>query len=54
MFLAKTGRPLEAGEGEEPGRVEAEAAAMEPEEELRMAAAGRSRIEKLPTAMLKD
>ena len=55
VFLAKTGRPLEAGEGEEPEpQVEAEAAAVAPEEELRMAAAGRSRIEKLPTEMLKN
>ena len=55
VFLAKTGRPLEAGEGEEPEpQVEAESAAVAPEEELRMAAAGRSRIEKLPTEMLKN
>src|SRR4051794_17436893 len=55
VFLAKTGRPLEAGEGEESEpQVEAEAAAVAPEEELRMAAAGRSRVERLPTAMLKD
>jgi ABC-2 type transport system ATP-binding protein len=55
VFLAKTGRQLEAGAGEEPEpAVEAEAIATPPEEELRMAAAGRSRIEKLPTAMLKD
>ena len=55
VFLAKTGRALEAGEGEEPEpAVEAEAVETEPEEELRKAVAGRSRIEKLPTAMLKD
>ena len=57
VFLAKTGRPLEATEGEEPEpAAEAEAAQppAEPEEEPRKAAAGRSRIEKLPTAMLKD
>ena len=55
VFLAKTGRPLEAGEGEETEpQVEAEVAATPPEEELRMAAAGRSRIEKLPTEMLKN
>ena len=56
VFLAKTGRPLEATEGEEPEpAVEAEATPpAEPEEELRVAAAGRSRVEKLPTAMLKD
>jgi daunorubicin resistance ABC transporter ATP-binding subunit len=55
VFLAKTGRPLDSGEGEEPEpQAEAEAAPTPPEEELRMAAAGRSRIEKLPTAMLKD
>ena len=55
MFLAKTGRPLEAGEGEEPEpAVEAAAVATDSEEELRQAVAGRSRIEKLPTAMLKD
>jgi ABC-2 type transport system ATP-binding protein len=56
VFLAKTGRPLEATEGEESEpAAEAEAGPpAEPEEELRMAAAGRSRVEKLPTAMLKD
>lgn len=54
VFLAKTGRPLEAG-GEEPEPTpEAAATPAEPEAELRMAAAGRSRIERLPTAMLKD
>jgi ABC-2 type transport system ATP-binding protein len=55
VFLAKTGRPLEAGGGEEPEPpAEAVATPGEPEAELRMAAAGRSRIERLPTAMLKD
>ena len=55
VFLAKTGRPLESGEGEEPEpAVEAEAVETDSEEELRQAVAGRSRIEKLPTALLKD
>jgi ABC-2 type transport system ATP-binding protein len=55
VFLAKTGRPLESGDEEGEAAVEAEAApAQEPEVDLRMAAAGRSKIERLPTAMLKD
>jgi len=56
VFLARTGRPLESGDGEPDGQPAAEAAApeSEPEIDLRMAAAGRSKIERLPTAMLKD
>ncbi|MBA3717032.1 MAG: ATP-binding cassette domain-containing protein [Actinobacteria bacterium] len=56
VFLAKTGRALEAGEGEPEAEppAGAEAAVVEPEVDLRMAAAGRSKIERLPTAMLKD
>jgi hypothetical protein len=57
VFLAKTGRSLEgAGAGAEPeAEVETEAeVAVEPEVDLRMAAAGRSKIERLPTAMLKE
>jgi len=58
VFLAKTGRPLEEQAGTEP---EAEAVAPETaappqaaEAELRMAAAGRSKIERVPTEVLKE
>ena len=54
VFLAKTGRPLEQGEGEEPEPAAEPEVPAAPEDELRMAAAGRSKIERLPTAMLKD
>jgi FHA domain/Domain of unknown function (DUF4162) len=60
VFLSKTGRQLE-GEGEAEGVAEAPPAAAVPEAavelppvDLRLAAAGRSKIQKLPTAMLKD
>ena len=57
VFLAKTGRKLEgAAAGAEPEEAEAapELEAPAPEVDLRMAAAGRSKIERLPTAMLKE
>ena len=57
VFLAKTGRSLEGEEAAEPeleGPEEIEAPAPAPEVNLRMAAAGRSKIERLPTELLKD
>ncbi len=57
VFLAKTGRTLE-GVGEEEAEEPEAPAAVEPEQppdvELRMAVAGRSRIERVPTELLKD
>jgi ABC-2 type transport system ATP-binding protein len=61
VFLEKTGRKLEGETGGaepevEAAEAEAEALALAPppEVDLRMAAAGRSKIERLPTAMLKE
>ena len=60
VFLSKTGRLLE-GEGEAEAAVEAPPAVAAPEVpvelppvDLRLAAAGRSKIGRLPTAMLKE
>jgi ABC-2 type transport system ATP-binding protein len=46
VFLAKTGRSLEGGEEETPEP--------EPEVKLDIAVEGRSRVERLPTGLLKD
>jgi ABC-2 type transport system ATP-binding protein len=60
VFLAKTGRLLEGeAEGAAPEPEAGPAPAAQPPEELepvdlRLAAAGRSKIERLPTAMLKN
>jgi hypothetical protein len=56
VFLEKTGRKLEgAGAGEEAAAEEEEAPAEpEPEVGLREAVAARSRIERVPTALLKE
>ncbi len=63
VFLAKTGRSLEerAEEPESPAAEEVEAerkveevVAKQPDVNLDMAVAGRSKIEKLPTGLLKD
>jgi ABC-2 type transport system ATP-binding protein len=47
VFLAKTGRSLEGGEDEE-------APEPEPQVKLDVAVEGRSRVERLPTGLLKD